>query len=80
MQMHMPAQILLPGVQDQRERRFAAQVAWIGRELGQRFGDGGEQALVETPRMSTHQVVERMRHGEYKMEVRYRQQFLSPRP
>ena len=60
----------LPGV--------ARTPARIGTELAERGRRRAEEHLVDHPRASSDQRVQRMRQGEDQMEVRHRQQILAP--
>lgn len=74
----MPTQILLPGVQHQREGRGAAQMARTPGELGQRGGHRLEQQFIHASRCRGDPAIHRMRQGEHQMEIRYRQHLAAP--
>jgi hypothetical protein len=76
--MHVPPEVLLPGMQHQRERQLAAQPAGIGAELAEGGRCCAEEHLVDHPRALADQRVQRMRQGEHQMEIRHRQQLLAP--
>ena len=78
MQMNMPTEILLPGVQYQREGGQTAQVTRIGREFIERSRNGAEQILVERSWRHSDQGVEHMRQSEHQMEIRHGQHLTSP--
>lgn len=74
----MPSEILLPGVQDQRERRRAAEPARVGGKVGERRRRHGKEQLVHRPRALSDEPVEGVRQGEHHMEIRHRQELLAP--
>ena len=78
MQMNMPTEVLLPGMQYQREGRYAAQMTRVAREFIERGRNSAEQILVERSWRHSNQGVEHMRQGEYQMEIRDRQHLTSP--
>jgi hypothetical protein len=78
MQMDMSAEILLPRVQHQRERRHAAQMSRVGGELGKRCRYRREQRLVERPWCGGNQAIEVVRQREHQVKVRHGQHFTPP--
>ena len=78
MQMNVPTEILLPGVQRQRKRRHAAQMSRVGGEFAERCRHGSEQRLVDQFRGGGNQAMERMRQREHQVKVRHRQHFTPP--
>ncbi len=75
----MSPQVLLPGMQHQREARRAAQPARVGGKCVQRSCRRTEQQRVERARVAAGQPVDRVRQGEHQMEIRHRQQLPPPR-
>ncbi|MEY4908049.1 MAG: hypothetical protein RL260_1767 [Pseudomonadota bacterium] len=76
--MHMPAQVLRPGVQHQRERPRSPQPARVGRELGERGRRALHQRVVHPARMAGRQRVEFVRQREHQVAVRHLQQLAQP--
>jgi len=79
MDMDVPPEVLLPGVQYQREARCSAQPARVGGERIQRVRRRAKQQLVQRARIKSGQPVEGVGQGEHQMEVRHRQQLPPPR-
>ncbi|KFB67688.1 MAG: hypothetical protein CAPSK01_003131 [Candidatus Accumulibacter vicinus] len=73
----MPPEVLLPGVQDPRERPLA-QPAGVGGELAEGGRRRAKQHLVDHARALSDQRVQRMRQSEHPMKIRYRQQLPTP--
>ena len=73
MDMHMAPQVLLPGMQHQRESGRPTQPARVGRKLGERRRDRAEEHLVERPWTLPDESIQIVWQGEYKVEVRHRQ-------
>jgi hypothetical protein len=76
--MHVPPEVLLPRVQDQRERQLATQPATVGAELAEGGPRGAKQHLVDHARALCDQCMEGMWQGKDEVEVRYRQQLPTP--
>jgi len=72
MRVHMPPQILLPGMQHQGEGQCSTQPARMGGELGQRARGCCEQHLVEGSGALADEAVQIVRQCEHQVEIRYR--------
>jgi len=77
--MDMPPEVLLPGMQHQRKAGRPAQPARVGGERIQRIRHRAEQQFVKRARIASGQRVEGVRQGEHQMEIRHRQQLPPPR-
>lgn len=76
MQVHMPAQVLVPGVQHRGHPQFPAQAFRILSERLERAPGRLKEQPVELLRMQLHPAVQAMRQGEDQVVVADRQKVL----
>ena len=77
--MDVSSEVLLPGMQHQREAGRTTQPAWIGGKRGERVRDRAEQQFVERARVASGQTIQIVRQGEHQVEIWHRQQLAVPR-